>query len=92
MLFYSLDISLGDATLMGKIEAIISKIWSFSIDQPLINLFLNTQAMHLDNETSISFIPNIFIVSVVSALSLIIGGWIAHCIIIMENRTNLIDG
>jgi hypothetical protein len=92
MQFNSINISLGDETILGNIRAAISKIWSSSIDQPLLNSFSTTEAIHQINETFLSFIPNILVVSVISALSLIIGGWIAHCIIIMENRTNLIDG
>lgn len=73
--------------LSGVVADMVSKIVSSSA----IKWPINIHTFHLNNETLMSFIVKIIIISIVTALSLFIGGWIASRIIKMENRHNLID-
>lgn len=78
---------IGCFAIIEKASDIISNWTSFSF----YKTFINIQRVQLYNEEFMSFLLKIIIISVVTVMSLFIGGWIASRIIKMENRNNLID-
>ncbi len=78
---------LGSVDLVEKTADIASKMVSFTISESFIHIL----SIQLNNETFMSFLLKAIIITIVTVLSLFIGGWIASRIIKMDKVNNLID-
>lgn len=71
---------------VGKVADMTKMIVSI-----FLNPFIHIQTGQIYHEVFMSFWLKTFIITIVTALCLCIGGWIAFCIIRMDSRSHLID-